>query len=368
MFSEHLATAMAKAGGIGLAETILKQVQANQTKPEKARNFTKPLSLSTANVIKETKSDAIENLETKNFVESKSLVENKPLVENTSLLSPSVSAPSLPSSSSKVKLSASEVNQYVADLAKTSGRQQSNVVVEKAVNTVTKPKVQNSSNEMLIISEASEEDVTASKNYDYSSLNDSYLTRIYQQSGLADKSKTKTSSEQIISDKLPKTATPLKPIVTENIAASESLIKSKENQTSKVVLSWPLRGVVRSNFGFRKDPINGKHKFHQGLDIAAKRGTPIAAAADGVVVFAGWGKKYGNNVVIEHTDGRRTRYAHADKLFVTEGETITKGQKIAAVGSTGRATGPHLHFEVIENGRNVNPLKILANDIQLVRR
>jgi flagellar protein FlgJ len=143
-----------------------------------------------------------------------------------------------------------------------------------------------------------------------------------------------------------------------------------ENAThaQNVALHMPVRGVLRSNFGVRRDPINGKHKFHTGVDLAAPRGTPIQAAADGKVVFAGRQRGYGNTVIIEHADGRRTRYAHAETLLVERGETVKSGQTIAKVGSTGRSTGPHLHFEVIEKGRHLNPLKFLANVSQLARR
>lgn len=379
MFSEHLAMAMSKAGGIGLAETLLRQIQGNQPKQDNKlnNNLSKsPRSISTSDIVKETKPASFENtrIENKPLIENISQVENnfsienKPLLQTPSVVKPSISSELSAPSKPFEKLSASQVTQYVADLAKVSGKAENFVPVEKSVNKANKAKVQNSSNEMFIVSEASQEDVEASKNYDYSSINDSNLTRVYKQSGLIDNQKTKANIAEKSSDKLPTTATSIDPINTKAATPAENPTKAEKNTESKVTLDWPLRGVVRSNYGTRKDPINGKHKFHQGLDIAAKRGTPIASSADGVVVFSGWGKKYGNNVVIEHPDGRRTRYAHADKLFVKEGETVIKGQEIAAVGSTGRSTGPHLHFEVIENGKNVNPLKALANGFQIVRR
>lgn len=135
-----------------------------------------------------------------------------------------------------------------------------------------------------------------------------------------------------------------------------------------VSLNLPIRGAIRSVFGPRRDPINGRHRFHQGVDIAATRGTPIAAAAAGTVVFSGRNKGYGNMVMIEHADGRRTLYAHAESLFVRAGDQVRAGQQIAAVGSTGHSTGPHLHFEVREGNQAVNPLSVLANDFTLARR
>jgi peptidoglycan hydrolase FlgJ len=135
-----------------------------------------------------------------------------------------------------------------------------------------------------------------------------------------------------------------------------------------VVYRLPVEGEFRSNFGLRRDPFTGARRFHHGVDIAAPRGTPIAAAADGTVVFSGSQRGYGRTVVLEHEDGRRTRYAHAETLHVSAGERVRAGQTIAAVGSTGRSTGPHLHFEVTENGQAVNPSTIFAKAPSLARR
>jgi len=135
-----------------------------------------------------------------------------------------------------------------------------------------------------------------------------------------------------------------------------------------VALHLPLRGRISSQFGVRRDPLNGGHRRHGGLDIAATRGTPIAAAAGGKVVFAGRRGGYGNMVELEHLDGRRTRYAHADKILVKPGEQVEPGQTVATVGSTGRSTGPHLHFEVRENGTTINPLTAVAKDSSTKRR
>jgi murein DD-endopeptidase MepM/ murein hydrolase activator NlpD len=130
----------------------------------------------------------------------------------------------------------------------------------------------------------------------------------------------------------------------------------------------PVTGRVTSNFGMRTHPITGENRHHHGIDIAAPRGTPIGAAAMGTVVFAGKRGGYGNTVVIEQTDGRQTLYAHADQLLVNVGETVQAGQTIATVGSTGRSTGPHLHFEVRENGQPVDPAATLAKGFTLGRR
>ncbi len=153
--------------------------------------------------------------------------------------------------------------------------------------------------------------------------------------------------------------------VHESVAGETSF---SDKSSEPVVLMPPIEGHIKSNFGMRRDPFNGQRKFHAGVDIPAPLGTPVGAAADGKVVFAGRDGGYGNTVVIEHRDGRRTRYAHAQSLFVRAGESVEAGQPIAAVGSTGRSTGPHLHFEVIEGGRQKNPLKSLIKAFTLARR
>lgn len=114
-----------------------------------------------------------------------------------------------------------------------------------------------------------------------------------------------------------------------------------------------------SSYGWRIDPFNGNKAFHEGLDFTANTGTPIRAAADGIVASADIGGAYGNLVKIEHGAGLETRYAHASKLLVKAGERVVKGQIIAEVGSTGRSTGPHLHYEIRLNGASLDPRKYL---------
>ena len=141
--------------------------------------------------------------------------------------------------------------------------------------------------------------------------------------------------------------------------ASPIVNKASLSATNVVNYQMPVQGRISSEFGNRFHPIDKRIKFHAGIDIAAPLGTPIATAASGTVKFAGWSKGYGNMVIIEHPDGRQTRYGHASKLFVATGDTVTAGQQIAAVGSTGKSTGPHVHFEMRENDQPVNPLKFL---------
>ena len=114
-----------------------------------------------------------------------------------------------------------------------------------------------------------------------------------------------------------------------------------------------------SSFGYRIDPFTGQNAFHEGVDFPADAGTPVVAAASGKVVFAGEQPQYGKMVEIDHGNGLVTRYAHASQLNVRDGDLVLRGQRVATVGSTGRSTGPHLHFEVRLNGVPQNPARFL---------
>jgi len=120
-----------------------------------------------------------------------------------------------------------------------------------------------------------------------------------------------------------------------------------------------VTGRLTSGFGYRKDPISGVRKFHNAIDIAAPRGTPVYAYTNGKVVTAGWGNMTGNYVVVDHGSGLRTKYLHLSSISVSVGQTVTVGQKLGGVGTTGYSTGNHLHFEVTKNGVAVNPLLYL---------
>lgn len=117
----------------------------------------------------------------------------------------------------------------------------------------------------------------------------------------------------------------------------------------------PINGWVSSGFGYRRHPYDGSYRLHAGLDIVAEGGTPIRAPADGTVMFSGNRSGYGKVVVIDHGYGIRTLFGHSSKLFVNAGARVKRGEKIAEVGSTGKSTGPHVHYEIRKNGLPVNP-------------
>ena len=146
------------------------------------------------------------------------------------------------------------------------------------------------------------------------------------------------------------------------LAQLEQSIMQKDLKKHATPSGWPVSsGHITSKFGYRKHPIYKRSKFHAGIDFASKRGTPVLATADGVVAFSGWQSGYGRLVEVRHMDGLMTRYAHNQKNLVKEGDMVKKGQTIAKLGSTGRSTGPHVHFEVRKNGKAVNPLKYVGN-------
>jgi murein DD-endopeptidase MepM/ murein hydrolase activator NlpD len=123
---------------------------------------------------------------------------------------------------------------------------------------------------------------------------------------------------------------------------------------------WPIHGWLSAGFGMRPDPFTGQPDFHPGLDISAETGTPIHATAAGTVELAAPSGDYGNLVVINHGFGLVTRYGHMSKFAVWQGQQVNRGDIIGYVGATGRATGPHLHYEVLADGKLMNPLQLLA--------
>ena len=136
----------------------------------------------------------------------------------------------------------------------------------------------------------------------------------------------------------------------------------EKNKTSllSTPLIWPVEGKISSAYGWRKSPFTGKREFHKGIDIVTHRHTPIKATADGKVVFAGRRQGYGLSVVISHKCGYRTVYGHLSKVKVQSGSKIKRGEVIGLLGNTGRSTGPHLHYEILVNKKQVNPWKFLV--------
>jgi len=122
----------------------------------------------------------------------------------------------------------------------------------------------------------------------------------------------------------------------------------------------PVSGAVSSSFGPRPDPLEGEEHFHKGLDIAAPAGSPVKAVAAGRVVFSGRAEGFGNLVTLDHGDGLMTRYAHNGANLVSVGERVAAGQEIALVGTSGRSTGPHLHFEVLRGGQPIDPMSAIS--------
>ena len=138
-----------------------------------------------------------------------------------------------------------------------------------------------------------------------------------------------------------------------------SLLSWLENTTPSL---WPVRGALSSAFGRRRDPFSGEGAFHTGVDLRARQGTPVVAAADGVVLRSGWAGQYGKSVVLDH--GRNqlsTRYTHMSRLYARPGQVVRRGEVIGQVGSTGKVTSSHLHYEVRYRGTAVNPYKYLKN-------
>jgi murein DD-endopeptidase MepM/ murein hydrolase activator NlpD len=149
---------------------------------------------------------------------------------------------------------------------------------------------------------------------------------------------------------------PVRPQMPGPIAAQQPELQPVEGTFIR-----PTAGRYSSSFGTRVDPLDHTHRAHNGLDIAAREGTPVVAAAGGVVERAGAAGTYGNLVVLRHTDGSETRYAHLSAINVQKGDTVAAGTPIGAVGTTGRSTGPHLHFEVRRDGRPVDPWPLLQD-------
>ena len=136
-------------------------------------------------------------------------------------------------------------------------------------------------------------------------------------------------------------------------------IQNRESLLAATPSLWPVRGYISSGFGDRESPFDSGNEFHEGIDISAPSGSTVAAAAEGVVTFAARNNDLGNAVTIDHGYGIVSRYGHLSEISVHVGQKVMAGERIGLVGSTGRSTGPHLHYEVVVNGYKVNPIKYL---------
>ena len=143
-------------------------------------------------------------------------------------------------------------------------------------------------------------------------------------------------------------------VVMENLVLNENLQKEVEPSGRPITKGW-----LSSYFGMRTHPISGRREMHKGIDFAGTMGGPVIAVAKGVVTYSGKRYSYGNMIEIAHGNGYTTRYAHNSRLLVSVGDTVEKGFQIAEIGSSGRSTGPHVHFEVLRHGREVNPIPFI---------
>lgn len=149
----------------------------------------------------------------------------------------------------------------------------------------------------------------------------------------------------------------------QRLRALETVIVNRKVVAQGTPVGWPVDGGwVSSGFGHRADPFTGRVAFHSGVDIANRMGAPIRAMGIGVVTFAGEKEGYGLTVEVNHGNGEVTRYAHAQAILAKVGDRVNRGDPIALVGSSGRSTGPHLHVEVLRNGRIINPNSYLKMD------
>lgn len=144
--------------------------------------------------------------------------------------------------------------------------------------------------------------------------------------------------------------------------ALQHLMVNRQLEEDMTPSGWPVRkGWISSRYGERTDPFTGERAHHQGLDFVGTRGSDVLSVASGVVVWAGNRKGYGRTVEIDHGNGYRTRYAHNEALEVRPGDPVRAGQLIARLGSSGRSSAPHVHFEVLKDGRTVNPAGFVGN-------
>ncbi|MEL6351184.1 MAG: peptidoglycan DD-metalloendopeptidase family protein [Cyanobacteria bacterium J06627_28] len=191
---------------------------------------------------------------------------------------------------------------------------------------------------------------------------DQYTAQVQQQAGLMARLQENRGALTAAIDQLDAESADITALILEKVAAADAADASAIREEvlraarSSGKMLRPSYGPITSNFGRRYHPVLGYSRFHAGTDFGAEHGSPIQAAETGIVIFSGWYGGYGNTVILEHGGGVTTLYAHASRLNVSEGQAVRKGDAIAAIGSTGLSTGPHLHFEVRRSGEPVDPL------------
>lgn len=191
-----------------------------------------------------------------------------------------------------------------------------------------------------------------------------YQTQAQSQSELIQRLNSDRLALEAAQNQLERESKNLEVLIQQKVAEVEEAQAKTNSRTSIIirgtgVMAYPSDASTSSPFGWRMHPILGYRRFHAGLDFAASYGSKIRAADSGTVIFAGWYGGYGRAVIIDHGNGITTLYGHTSELYVTEGQAVERGQAIAAVGSTGFSTGPHLHFEVRRNGTPVDPANYL---------
>jgi len=149
--------------------------------------------------------------------------------------------------------------------------------------------------------------------------------------------------------------------IEQRLDAVRSGVERRRSLADATPSIWPVAGWLTSSFGNRRDPFTGGSDFHPGLDISASQGDEVVAPALGIVSMAGWNGAYGNMVVIDHGFGIVTKYGHLSRFAVMNGQQVNRGDTIGFVGSTGRSTSSHLHYEIWVNGKLTNPMRLLAS-------
>ena len=390
LFSEQMADTMAKNGGVGLADLIVKQVMDNRAGKTKASANTAERAVDAARSIREKPAAKPENSAAMSGSQevapaithrnrarvnpvSSELVNSNDIViisrasdvnetTNKKFIAAPIARPDASDAPSEVSANDSTVSPLANSSANPNSTQR--FLTENDVTSLVRPRrvspladVEETPSTLNVEDSPSvsdvEENASASTQpfVPVSGPSRRHISRPVNRSAVSSSNRVSSSFARVV-----------------NAPSARVEKETRMTNAEPVSLKMYVSGPIRSRFGPRIDPINGRLRYHTGIDIAAPAGTPIGAAAAGKVVFAGRNGGYGNMVIIEHADGTLTRYGHAEKLLVKEGDVVDSGQAIALVGSTGHSTGPHLHFEVKKNGQFVNPLTVLPKDFTLARR